>query len=256
VTTDLVVWLLGVALEATVMVVVLRTRIARLLPVFFLFTVWNLVTDLGSKVVQAHFGYTSPQYFRLFVVEYSLDGVMQSAVLVELAWSVLRPYRSVLPRGTIIAIAALVFIAGALIWPFTGIHGLPPAWVPLMRIQQTAAVLKILFFLALAGLSQFLVIGWRNRELQVATGLGFYSLMTLGQSMLHTHRFTADAFHLIDTLVSVSYCLCLVYWSGSFLQKEAPRQEFSPGMQNLLLTVAAGARTSRVELDERRKIKR
>ena len=43
------------------------------------------------------------------------------------------------------------------------------------QLQHTVSILRILFFLVLAGGSQLLSIGWRDRELQVATGLGFYS---------------------------------------------------------------------------------
>jgi hypothetical protein len=83
--------------------------------------------------------------------------------------------------------------------------------------------------------------------------LGFYSLVSLAASMLHTHHASQGTFHLIDNLVLVSYECCLIYWSISFLQEEAPRQEFSPRMQNLLFTVAAGARSSRIELEDMRK---
>jgi hypothetical protein len=257
VSIDIAVWLAGVALEAAVTLVVLRTGIARLLPVFAIFSVWNLVTDLCSKMVQAHYGYASLQYFRFFMVEHWLDAAMQIAVLVELAWSVLRPYRTVLPRATIYALAVVVLMTGAVAWPFTGIHGLniPQEWIPLIRLERTTSALRILFFLGLAGMSQVLAIGWRNRELQVATGLGFYSLVSLGASILHTYHASAAVFHMIDNALIASYDCVLLYWTVSFLQQEAPRQEFSPKMQNLLLTVAGSARAGRIAMEDLRKSK-
>lgn len=247
---DSAVWLAGIALETVVVAVLLQKGIARLLPVFFAFSIWNLASDFSSRMVQSHFGYNSPQYFQFFAGEYSLDALMQFAVLVELSWSVLRPYRNVLPRATIYGIAVLVLLTGVAVWPFTGIHGLPPAWITLMRLQQTTSTLRILFFLGLAAMSQLLAIGWRNRELQVATGLGFYSLIGLGASLLHTHPTSSSMFHTIDMIVAATYVGILVYWTASFVQKEAPRQEFSPRMQNLLLTVAGTARSSRLAMED------
>ncbi len=155
-------------------------------------------------------------------------------------------------------VAIGIVIVACIVWPFTGTAGLriPPEWVLELRIQQTSATLRILFFLGLAATSQLLAIGWRNRELQIATGLGFYSLMSLGATLLHMHHLSAERFHYIDNMVSASYACSLIYWVVSFTQQEAPRQEFTPRMQNLLLTVAGTARNSRVNLEEDRKSKR
>lgn len=256
---DLAIWLGGVALEATVVVVLLKKHVGRILPVFLVFTIWNLLSDLGSQWVQKQYGYNSSTYLYFYVRETLLDALMLFAVLVELSWSVLRPYRSSLPRATIVAISVLVLLVGGAIWPFTGpggLHNLPAEWILLIRILQTCAVLRILFFLGMAGLSQVLAIGWKNRELQVATGLGAYSLASLGALLLHTHHESQAVFHAIDNLVAVTYIGSLLYWAISFLQKEAPRQEFSPRMQNILFTVAGTARTQRASMDDVRKSQR
>jgi hypothetical protein len=197
-------------------------------------------------------------YQTAFAIEMPLDSLLQFGVLVELAWSVLKPYRSALPRGAIVAVAVLVLLGGAAVWPITGATvplNYPPYWRTLMRMEQSFSILRILFFLGLAGLSQFLVIGWRNRELQVATGLGIYSIASMGAAVLHTHAAFSAQFLAIENLAAASYLCSMVYWIWSFLQKEAPRQEFSPKMRTLLLTVAGAARANRVALDDYRKSK-
>lgn len=256
---DLAIWLGGVALEATVVVVLLKKHIGRVLPVFLVFGIYNLLTDLSSRAVQSRYGYSSKNYLNFYLGLTLLDALMLFAVLVELSWSVLRPYRTALPRMTLVAISGIVLLVGGGIWLFTGagtLHTLPAEWILLIRLQQTCAVLRILFFLGLAALSQMLAIGWRNRELQVATGLGAYSLASLGASLLHTHHESQAAFHSIDILVVVTYMGSLLYWTISFLQKEAPRQEFSPRMQSILFTVAGAARSQRASIDDIRKPRR
>ena len=67
--------------------------------------------------------------------------------------------------------------------------------------------MRILFFLAIAGCSQLLSIGWRDRELQIATGLGFFSIVSLTVAMLHTSQAPefAAQYHHLEQLLSASY---------------------------------------------------
>ncbi len=174
------------------------------------------------------------------------------SVLVELAWSVLSPIRGSLPRHSWIVIAVLIAIAGLMLWPVAGLTlpaHLTPAGRDFFRLQQTTAILRLLVFLGMAGFSQLLSIGWRNRELQVATGLGLYSIVSLAVSVLHTHQITGSPqYHLLDQIQVVSYLAALTYWIVCFATKEAERQEFTPQMQNLLLGMAGAAKSTRIVL--------
>lgn len=240
------------SLEVAVIAVALWRRIPRLLPVFFAYLIWTVVSDLAGNLIRGN----SQLYSQFFRYEMPLDSVLQFGVLVELAWSVLRPMRKMLPGWTILVISLLILGAGAATWPFTSFtvaHGTRVDFTVLLRLQQTFSVLRILFFLGLAALSQFLAISWRDRELQVATGLGFYSVMSMGAALLNTHPTSAGQFHAIEDLVAFSYMCSLLYWALSFMQKEAVRQKFSPRMQNLLLTVAGAARANRLAIEDVRK---
>jgi hypothetical protein len=255
VSLDTALFYAGIAVEAAAILVLFRQKITRTLPVFSTYIVFSLLNDLGMLLVRNYFPHS---YWTAFEIEKPLDSVLQFGVLVELAWSVLKPYRAALPRSAIGAVAFLVLLAGAAAWPVTGLtvpHNFPAYWRTLMRIDQSFSILRIFTFLGMAGLSQLLAIGWRNRELQVATGLGIYSIASMGAAVLHTHVALSAQFLAIEDLAAASYICSMVYWIWSFLQKEAPRQEFSPKMQNLLLTVAGAARANRVALDDLRKSK-
>jgi hypothetical protein len=247
-------WFLGTALEIAVIVIALRKGIPRLLPFFFSYLIWTVVSDAVGYAVKAT--HNLSLYDHVFLGEMALDSLMLFGVLVELAWSVLRPMRSLLPRRTPLLISLLVLGAGAAAWPLTTYtvnHSWWATWILLLRIQQTFSILRILFFLGLAALSQFLAISWRDRELQVATGLGFYSIISMGAALLHTHPGSVNQFDLIEDLVALSYVCSLLYWAYSFLQQEAERREFSPRMQSILLAVAGAARANRLVMEQNRK---
>ena len=240
----------GVAAEAVLVLLLWRTRVFRLLPAFSLYICWSLVSDAFFLWVQ--FRWPGAPY-SLYHGQMVIDSAMIFAVLVELAWSVLKPVRSSLPKGSWIGIAFLIALAGLLLWPVAGLtlpRYLTPQGKNFFGLSQTFAILRVVVFLAMAGFSQLLAIGWRNRELQIATGLAFYSTVSLSTTIVHTHQIVGTQYHWLDELVAISYFGALAYWVLVFATKEAERQDFSPQMQNFLLLVGSTAKTSRVALRE------
>ena len=254
---ELAIWFVGLIGEAIAIGLLLYRRASKILPVFCLFLGWTILSDVIMMILSREIGARDPnRYTQIYMVEISLDFCVQFAVLVELAWSVLRPIRASLPRRTILVISAIFLLMGAAVWPIAGklaLSGPTHQWHILMQLQQSFSILRVLFVLVLAGFSQLLAIGWRDRELQVATGLGFYSLMSLGVTILHTHHATATVYHNVDQLVPASYFCSLIYWIMSFAQQEAPRQEFTPRMETFLLAVSGAARANRMTLEQLRK---
>ncbi len=108
--------------------------------------------------------------------------------------------------------------------------------------------MKILFFLVLAGCSQLLSINWRDRELQIATGLGLYSLVSLIAAILQARQPAGPVYSLLSQIVVATMVFDYFYWIYSFVHEVAPRREFTPQMQEFLLTVTDAARSMRASL--------
>lgn len=245
--SDTILWLTGIAAEAIVVLLCMRRRLFRSMPVFSLYVVWSLLVDLGfyyaRHVLSPH------QFLKAYIIELIADSAFQFAVLVELGWSVLKPLRASLPRHSLLMLTGINLLAGLAVWPIAS-WTLPRQLTSTEHLYvhsvQAVAALRVVIFVFLAGFSRLLSIGWRNRELQIATGLGIYSIVRLAVSLLQTHAALNDQFHGLEVLVVASYDCSLAYWIFAFAQKEAERQEFSPRMESFLLSVAGAARTSRV----------
>lgn len=236
--------------EATVIGFLLYRCAWKLLPIFTIYCMWDIAANLGVYWTLWHI---PSSYLTVYLTETAIDSALQFCVLVELAWSVLRPIRASLPRYTLGAIALAIVALGAIIWPFSAVHivDLAPEGLFLLHLLQTVSVLRVLFFLGLAGCSQLLSLSWRDRELQVVTGLGIYSIVSLAVTMYHTHQTSAAQNPLLNQVVIGSYVCSLAYWILCFSQREAERQEFTPQMQNLLLAMAGVARADREALKAR-----
>jgi hypothetical protein len=238
----------GAAAEAILILLMLRVRLFRTFPAFQIWVCWSFVIDT-YYFFAVTFQKLQPS-LNLYEVQISVDSILMFGVLVELAWSVLRPIRTSLPKNSWLAIVGLILIAGTAVWFVAGLAApgyLTPEGKAFFRLQQTGAILRVVVFLAMAGFSQLLSIGWRNRELQIATGFGFYSIVSLAVTILHTHQAsTSPQYHWLDEAGAASYLLALCYWVFAFATREAERKEFTPQMQNFLLAAAGTARAARI----------
>lgn len=247
---DLVLSGFDVVAEAVLVLLLIRVRLFSTFPAFFVFACWNLVSEVTANGLDRIYPVAA---FRIYEVVMVVDSAMIFAVLAELAWSVLRPIRSSLPKRSWLAIPLLIGLAGLLLWPVAGLT--VPSYLTFeggvfFRLQQTFAILRVVVFLGMVAFSQLLAIGWRNRELQIAAGLGFYSVVSLAIAIVHTHQAVGSQYHWLDEIGVVGYLSVVTYWVLSFATKEMERQEFSPQMQNFLLIISGTAKTSRAALKD------
>lgn len=247
----------GVLTEIAIICLLLYRRIGRTLPIFLVYCLWALISDATALAVTLN---TSQGYgINFYVATTLIDLTLQLAVIVELAWSVLRPLRSGLSPHALWVVAGLVLAVGAAIWPLAGSTGIAfhsRNWQLVVQLQQTVSILRVLFFVGLAACCQFLGLGWRDRELQVATGFGFYSMVSIFVTAINSHLTTGDQYKKLYWVVAFSFLGSLFYWVISFAQKDAVRREFSPQTKQALMSVARSAHIARTQLEESRAAKR
>jgi hypothetical protein len=256
VTFDTAFLIAGIVAEITVVAFMLRRKVYKTLPIFFSYIVWSLITDSLNSFVLSR--YSQDAYNRIYFYTVVPDALLQFSVLIELAWSVLRPSRGILPRGTIFLLIFLVALAGLATWPLSAMimpaNSSPNASAHALlftHFQQTIAILRVVCFLVMAGFSQILSIGWKDRELQVATGLGFFSIISLMVTVIQSHQLILPPLYIqLNRVVMISYLGTLSYWIMSFATKEQERKEFSPQMQSFLVLMGGGARAGRIALGD------
>jgi hypothetical protein len=250
---DQALWYACILGEIGTVIILAYRRIYKTLPVFSAYMLWTIVGDVIG-LIGAHA--SADFYLRVYKYVMPVDSLLQIGVILELAASVLRPYRSSLRKGTMVGIAILIALIGCAVWPLAGLTALgklTPPYGLLYHFLHTASILRILVFVVLASCSQLLGIGWKDRELQIATGLGLYSLVGFAVAVLQAQVTGILRFHHMTQFVAGSYLCSLIYWIACFRQKEAPRQEFSPRMQSVLLRVAGAAQANRLAVEDYRK---
>jgi hypothetical protein len=236
---------LGLMAEIGLFVVLLARRQYKTFPVFTFYIAFSLLSDvgLGALIVLYPMHTARSVEFGLLPLEYLLE----LCVLFEIAWNVLRPVHASLPRGSLRvfgAILALALLGGVLLaWHFdnTG-NQIQDVRVPL---DLVVGLLRMLIFVATAGFAQLLGIGWKNKVLQLATALSFYSAVSLVVSLVERYSGRSQE---LDGFVTVAFVLEFAFLVWAFTTKEVRRREFSPQMEQFLVTLAGRAKLARTAL--------
>lgn len=224
----------GISTEILLILVVSLRRIARNVPTFLVYTYWTICSDLSSLLVYYHF---PRHYFLCYEIQITCDGLLLLVVLFDLARSVLRPLPPAGARGILFLLLLVMLSVGSIIWRISDMWSLYAwlkEWHIAMRLELTLALLRILFLLLIGGLIQFLTkhfipVGWGERELQIATGIGFYALVSLAGSVVHTYQLSPAASARASDVVSLGYWSCLAYWVICFCRPERrPACEVAP----------------------------
>jgi len=207
--------------EATLLVVLAWRGTGRVLPWFCVYIGWCLVSDVANLLVVARF---SNFYLQFYLYETFVDCALQFGVLLELAWSVLRCIHATLDRRNVWLVGAILFLAGMMLWPWATArmpqHMTAPSQL-LIHLYLTMSLLRILCLVAIAAVSQIFAISWKDRELQVAAGLGLYSICSFAVALIHSHTLTYSP--LPDRAIAIAYLGVICYWIVQFAREPARR---------------------------------
>ena len=200
--------------EAALLLLLLLRRTWRTLPSFCAYIAWNMISDIAYYVMI--FAQSSKYYLQWYQVEGIVDCALLFLVLVDLAWSILRSSKIQLFPHAVLLVAASIAAVGWALWPIALLIDPPIAWLRyqvIMHFQETAALLCVVFFIALAAFSRVLSITWKDRELQVAAGLASFSIVSILVTLLHARILPRNySFHWLDIVQSATYLGVLLYW--------------------------------------------
>ena len=243
---------LGLLLQASLCIVIFRKGLARLYPIFVIYLLLNLAEDafgLWSNL-------SSDAYRRYYFVATILDYVLQLLIVFEIGKNVLRPAKRSIPFPiapvATVSILLCTLVAASFSPQIQSSIGNGSLVQLSLRVTLGLAVLKLLLFAALAGFAQVLGIGWKSHVLQLATGLAFYAGVSLLIQIASSHVPDPGSANYVPHLQrlmqiqSAAYNATLVFWIWAFSRNEAPRKDFTPQMQEVLVTIAGAAKRTRL----------
>ncbi|MDR3775533.1 MAG: hypothetical protein P4K97_01455 [Terracidiphilus sp.] len=215
---DSTMWLAGVGMEMVLLALLTQRRAFRVFPVFCFYQVCCLGSDAACWLVLR---FLPASYMLFFLVDLTVDALFQLAILAELGASVVRQNHAVRPSRTVLGL--LMVLACALLCllaKWMNPSGLPIVPFLYVILLQAYAILRVAALLALAWWSSLQGLYWPLKELRIASGLGFYSVVSLAAIILHSHNMTSPQYHWIDQVQVFSYFCVLSYWVLIFSKSE------------------------------------
>lgn len=258
---DKFVWVISDVGKALLLGIILWRRLYRSFPVFLAYISWDLFSDLViSLILTGNHGYLLQHYAQIYYSANIILYLLEFGVLLEIAANVLHPAKRAFPRGILYSFLGTILAVGiASFFLAAWVNAAPFFSLRLFLVMNTtAAILCLITFLLVAGFSQVLGLSWKNHVLQLATGLAFFSLvaliMQLMQSQLRAGPSYGSQYQFWSQFEVIGYLCTLSFWCYAFVKKEAPRQEFSPQMQKILVLLSGSAKRQRAVLARSRDI--
>lgn len=222
-----ILWVVGIATEILLLGVTSRRGIGRRCPTFLIYTYWAVFNDLGAAVYYYSHG---KDYLSVYGIQVTFEGPIVIAVLFDLARLAVRPLAKLISRVVVGAIGLIAIGAGALVWRLSNSWILIPTssrYHFFLREQLTFSLVRVLLLFLIGGLVEllsrhYIPVGWGERELQIATGMGIYALTSVAQSLGTTYKslVAVNIYLGIAIAVAIIYEICVVYWILCFLRPD------------------------------------
>jgi hypothetical protein len=246
VTVDGVLGTVTLLAEAAIACLMVKRGSRRDYPILLTYMFFNLAIDPLAWLLQ-----NTGIYMKFYFTGQVLDYLLQLLIILEIGRNVLRPSKRSLPFRLWPVVTGGILVCAIVAATFSPQTQSASNTAVLLRVTLGLAILKLLLFAGMAGFAQFLGIGWKSRVLQLASALAFYGAASLLVQLSSSHlpstspSYTA---HLVRfaQIQSGAYNLMLIFWIWAFSRNEAPRKDFTPQMQEVLVTIAGAAKRTRL----------
>jgi len=210
------VWLIGLAFQALLLIVILVKRIWRSFPMFTLYSALTFVENVVAYSLSANRGL----YFYMYVIGETLSVLLGIAVVGEIFMHLFAPHPA-LRRLAVsvfrVVAAVLLLVGGAVIYMHAPIArtGVTTA---LMIVEEAARIVEVGLIMGLFLCSSAFGLHWRQQVFGIGLGLGtFMAVRLITVTMSAYVPNSGGALNLV--LVS-SFAVSLLIWIGYLLVPE------------------------------------
>lgn len=241
------VYALGGLAEVTLLVVLLVRRQYRQFPIFTCYIAFNVCSDLAVALLSLQSGGNQASWVALFLLPPQY--LLEIGVLVEIGWRLLKPINDSLPRQAFkvfLTVSVIAVLAGVALALHVDPHSTGIYEKLKFPLDITVGLLRMILFLAMLAFAELLGIGWKDKVLQLAMGLSFYSSLDLAGSLIQGHFGVSQ---IANHLKGGAYLVELGFFIWVFTTKEAERRDFSPQMQQFLVTLSTRVRSTRSAIE-------
>ena len=225
-------WIAPHVFQVAVMWVMVRRRLHRQFPLFFIYTVAEVFQAAALVSISARLGFGTT-YQQVFAGFLAVSTAARFGVIIEILNHVLKRYPAVDSTGrSFIRLSTVVLLAGAVllavVMPQTNSDFLLRATYSLDR---SVTILQCGLLIALFIFSRYFSLSWSSLDFGLALGLGVFASVELATSAvwLHLGKFGNTSVNLFS--MGVYHC-CVLIWLFYVLKPEKISQNVPEQIPN------------------------
>jgi hypothetical protein len=222
-------WIAPRALQIVIAAVMVRRGLMREFPVFFAYTVFQIVEE-GTLFILDHSPAVSAyQYWCFRSVGLGFDVILRFGIIFEIFANVFRNYPGltqltrILFRGAVVVLLFAAIVVAALA-PDDGTFAI------LARIHHfdlAVAIMQSGLLVLLVGFSSYFALSWRSPAYGIAFGLGIFATVRLATEAIRVWT-GPEAGYAFDFVTMATYHCCVVIW---LVYLVAPEKNRLPAMK-------------------------
>lgn len=218
-------WLAPHVLQILIAVVMVRRGLVREFPVFFAYTVFQVVEENTLFIMDHSTAVSSLHFWYAHWAGLAIDVLLRFAIIAEVFSSVFRNYPRLkdLSRIFLLGVAFVLLFVAVVVAARAPEDGTRHIISRIHVLDLSVSVMQSGLLLMVVGFSSFLGLSWRNFAYGIAFGLGIFSSVDLATEALRvwTGPLAGVAF---DLVTMATYHCCVVIWLAYLLAPETARR--------------------------------
>jgi hypothetical protein len=209
---ELVLWVLQPILLSVVATVMYRRRLHKEFPVFFAFTIAQVIFFTVEFPVYLLAKYQV--YFVIYWVETTVSLIFDFKIIHEIFIDIFRPYHALRDLGTaLFKWAALIMVLVSAVLISTNPSWHDPIGRSILVLQRCVRVIQCGLVLFLLAFCKYLNVSWRRQSFGIAWGFGIFAATDLVANALFsgTHVSNQLADLLRASAFDIGLCVWIVY---------------------------------------------
>jgi hypothetical protein len=215
-------WLAPPALQIVVVVAMVRRGLFSQFPLFFSYTLFEIVQGGTLFVLDHSPAVTGEQYWHAHWAALIVSIALRSAIIYEIFVHIFRPYPAIEQLGR----TAFHWTAAFLILVAAGVAARAP-WNDPNRVLSGIHVVSVAVSVVQCGLLLFIYLfsayfglSWRSYVFGIAVGMGIFSFVNLATASIEILTWAAAGSYVLDFVTMAAYHCSVLVWLWYSLARE------------------------------------
>lgn len=215
-------WIAPHVLLAVLAIVMIRRKLFRQFPAFFLYTVYEVLQFLALFTMDRIDSVSQDQWGTAELVGRTGSMILRFAVVHEIFSHVFQSYPALKAFGGVLfrwATVVLMIIA-VMIVGFSSGNDLDRFKIVYAILDRAVSIVQCGLLVLLVLLARFLSFPWTSYAFGIALGLGFFASVDLGISAIRAQYGVVAGYEILNSIAMATYHCCVLFWVVTLLRPE------------------------------------